>query len=67
MEARWGDTTRDLVESTQKLADEHWEEIMKECKPFLPRCVTGDNQSNEDHPDGGHRRSEMHASIQVDW
>jgi len=51
----------------QKLTEEHWQEVMEECKPYLPHRAPGDVQPNEDDPDGGHQSSGLHASIQVDW
>jgi len=66
-ETLWGGTTRSLVEASQKLAEEHWEEVMEECKPYLPRSASGDIQPNAGHLDRGYQRSELHASIQVDW
>ena len=66
-EPLWGETTRRLVIATQKLTEEHWQEVMEECKLYLPRHAPGDVQPNEDDPDGGHQSSGLHASIQVDW
>lgn len=66
-EPLWGSTTRGLVKATMKLTKENWEMITQECEPYLPRRAPADIQSNEDHLDGGHGVSGLHASIQVDW
>jgi len=66
-EPLWGGTTRHLVEATQKLTKEHWQEVMEECKLYLSRYAPGDVQPNEGDPNRGHQSSGLHASIQVDW
>ena len=71
-EPLWGKITRDLVEVTQNLTEEHWEEIMEECKPYLPGYAPegpGHTQLNEDPSNRGNhwQRSGLHSSIQIDW
>ena len=68
-EALWGDTTRGLVDAAQQLMDTYWEELIEGCKPYLPHHASAqeDIQRNGDHPNRGHQRSALHASIQVDW
>jgi len=67
MEMLWGGTTCSLAEASQKLLEEHWEEVMEECKAYLPHSASGDIQPNAGHLNGNYQRSELHASIQVDW
>ena len=33
-EPLWGNTIRGLVEATQNLTEDHWEDIIEECGPY---------------------------------
>lgn len=72
MDTLWGKIMWGLVESTKKLTEHHWKDIIKECKPYVLHHAQkgpGDVQLNRDHSDldRGLQRSELHALIQIDW